>query len=819
MGLDEQQSFWTTLRFGMLYAASAVVVLLCRLWISYWTLICLALAFLAFGALGLFNHLGMTAHWLVIGAFAITAVWLYRTQATSFQWPRRGHIEHAMERAAGIDHRPLAALRDTAHNANTSTLWAIHRQRASAALAQVKLARWHADVSARDPFDLRHVAGLFFAIALIIGAHHAPTRMAQAITPALPTMPVAAKPVLDIWVAPPAYTQAAPAYLARAQNTQAQLSGSPEVPAGSTLKIRVSGQRLAPVIRLDGKRIDVVRIDRRNYTAETTLDHDGALTIRQGLRQLGRWNVSVIADQPPKITLIDAGKGGNGLLKITWQAGDDYGLTALTARIEAPQEHEALLDGKTESIIDLPLPPRPEAGKKLDGIFSESIDLSRHLLAGTPVKLSLSARDDAGQTSSTEAIDVTLPERKFNSPLAQRVVDERKRMIWFAKNWLMRDFVTFTLLDIVNDPNLYRNDRTVFLTMVSAIKRLGYDGRDSAITSVRDMLWDIALRIEDGGVSEAARELQQAMSEFSSALNNPETTQQQLDELLAKVQEKMQDYMQQLANEMQQRQKMQPGQGQLPPEIADKVMQKIDLEAVMQQLREMANGDKREQMRQMMDMLRNAVQNMDMNAMQRMQQQQQQAMEALQDLANVIRAQQELIEKTTQAGQDTSQQEWQDMASEQQGINQGLQNMQGKLGPLAGGMQPDLNAANDLMGQAGDRLGEGQRDNALAAQKQALQALMKAQDNAMQQLADQMQKMMMLGMGGGKSQGGFGKDYDPLGREFGNGKSIGGSIGLPNEGERRRVQDIQRELRERYNDGNRSRNERDYLERLLDLFR
>lgn len=96
---------------------------------------------------------------------------------------------------------------------------------------------------------------------------------------------------------------------------------------------------------------------------------------------------------------------------------------------------------------------------------------------------------------------------------------------------------------------------------------------------------------------------------------------------------------------------------------------------------------------------------------------------------------------------------------------------------------------------------------------------MKAQDNAMQQLADQMQKMMMLGMGGGQSQGGFGEDYDPLGRQFGNGKQVGGSIGLPSEGERRRVQDIQRELRERYNDGNRSRNERDYLERLLDLFR
>ncbi len=818
MDMNGQHSIWTGLRFGVLYAASAVVVLLCRLWLSYWALICLALAFLALAALGLFAHLGLTAHWLVIGLFVALAVWVARTHTASFRWPTRAHIEHEMERAANIAHRPLAALRDTIHNAEAASLWAQHRQRAASALAQVKLARWHADVSARDPYDLRHVAGLFFAASLLIGAHHAPARMAQALSPALPPLPVAARPALDIWVAPPAYTQAAPVYLARAQNAQAKLNTKPEVPAGSTLKIRISGQRLAPVIRLDGKRVAVTRIDSRNYSAETTLARNGALTIRQGLRHLGRWDLRVTPDEAPKISLVDAGKGGNGLLKITWQAGDDYGLTALSARIDAPKEHGALLDGKTQTLIDLPLPPRPEAGKKLDGVFSESVDLSRHLLAGTPVKLTLSATDDAGQTSTSQTIDVTLPERRFTSAVAQRVVDERKRLIWFPKNWLARDFASFTLLDIVNNPDVYRQDRTVFLTLVSAIKRLGYDGRDEAVTSTRELLWDIALRIEDGGVSEASRDLQQAMAAFNAALNNPETTQQQLDELLSQVQQKMQDYMQALASEMQQRQQMQQGQGQMPPEIADKVMQKIDLEAVMQQLRDMANGNKREQMRQMMDMLRNAVQNMDLNAMARMQQQQQQAMQALQDLANTIRAQQELIEKTTQAGQGTGQRDWQDMAGEQQGINQGLQKLQGKLGPLAGGMQQDLGTAGNMMGQSGDHLSQGQREGALAAQKQALQALMKAQDNAMQQLADQMQKMMMLGMGN-RPQGGYGEGFDPLGREFGNGKTVGGTIGIPDESARRRVQDIQRELRERYNDANRPRGERDYLERLLDLFR
>jgi hypothetical protein len=90
----------------------------------------------------------------------------------------------------------------------------------------------------------------------------------------------------------------------------------------------------------------------------------------------------------------------------------------------------------------------------------------------------------------------------------------------------------------------------------------------------------------------------------------------------------------------------------------------------------------------------------------------------------------------------------------------------------------------------------------------------------MQQLADAMKRMMMLGMGGGGQRpGGYGEGFDPLGRTQDGGKAGGGNIGIPSEGERRRVQEIQRELRDRYNDSERPRAEREYLERLLDLFR
>lgn len=827
MDLTRWRQCWIELRFGYLYAESAVILLAARLWQSFWLFICLIALFIGLAATGWLTGLAQLWHLLILAAFLATAVWAFIKGAATFHFPHRAAVEQAMEQAAGIPHRPLQALRDriSVDTPATRHLWQEHQQRMRAARAQVRRARFHTTVAEQDRFYLRYATLLLVMSALIFSGQEAPPRLVAAVQPGWPILVARpAKPALDIWIAAPDYTQVAPVYLARAQNTSAALSASATVPAGSVLKIRLSGQHRAPLIRLGRERLEATSLGNQNFTAETVLQGSTALVLRQGLKSLGRWDIAVVPDTPPKVNVVNTAAAGNGLLKITWQAGDDYGVTKVVAVITAPDDLRGglLHGGDALAVLDLPAPPPPAAGKSQDGVYSYQADLSRHPLAGHAVALNITVTDALGQTAKSASVEVVLPERKFESAVARRLIMERKRLLFYGDTPFAAPLVSDTLLDIVNQPELYRGDRVVFLTLASAARRIAYDGDAESLRSVADMLWDIALRIEDGGVSEAARELQDALAALNAALNDPTAPKEAIQELLGDVQDRLRDYMQAMAAEMQQRQQ-EGGTKPMPAEIADKVMQKIDIQDLMQQLQQMANGDQRDSLRQITEMLRNMMNNMSPESMARMQQAQQQAMEALQELQAVVQDQQRLTE-ATQSGGDAdaptpSPGDMREMAKAQEGLAARLEALRGKLGSLAAPMSENLDSAGQEMANAGEALRQGQADSAAIAQRAALKALTEAQDQAMQQLADAMKNMMMLGMGGGRQPGGSGEGFDPLGRSQDGGKNVGGEIGIPSEGERRRVQDIQRELRERYNDSDRPRSERDYLERLLDLFR
>lgn len=826
MAVTPARRLWTTLRFGFLYVESAVIVLAARLWQSFWPAFCILALFITVAALDGFGGLSRFWHYLLLGGFAAAMLWVLGARWHSFRFPRRSAVEHAMEQAAGITHRPLQALRDQSVVRATETLalWHEHQARMQSARANVKRARFQTSVPQQDPYYLRYIAGAFVVLALAFAGKDAPTRLAAAIQPGLPALARPAAAALDIWIAAPTYTQVAPVYLARAQNTSAKLAASASVPAGSVLKIRLSGQHRPPVIRLGDTRIAATSVGAKNFTAEIPLVASAPLTLRQGLKSLGRWQIDVLPDQPPAVQVISAAPAGNGGLKITWQGKDDYGIAKAVAVLTAEDaKGRGLLNGG-DALIAMPLtvPPPPAAGQLQDGTYSYQADLSGHPMAGHPVTLEITATDATGQTARSQPISVTLPERKFESAAARSLVTERKRLLFFGDTPFVPRLVSDTLLDLVNTPEAYRGDRIVFLTLASAVRRINYDGDAESLRSVADMLWDIALRVEDGGVSEAARALQAALSSLSSALNDPAASKQQIKELLGEVQKRLAEYMQAMATETQAR--MQSGDMKpMPSDIAEKVMQKIDLQDFMRRLQDMANGDQRDGLRQMAEMLRNMTANLSPAEMARMQEAQQRAMQAMQELQSIVQDQQRLAEAAQSGGSDgegaPSPSDMAEMAAAQDGLESRLGAMRSNLGALEGKMSGNLDTASQQMQAASNALRAGQGAAAVAAQRAALKALTDAQDQGLQQMADAMQSMMMLGMGGGQQAGGSGEGFDPLGRSQDGGKNIGGQIGIPSEGERRRVQEIQRELRDRYNDSDRSRSERDYLERLLDLFR
>ena len=99
---------------------------------------------------------------------------------------------------------------------------------------------------------------------------------------------------------------------------------------------------------------------------------------------------------------------------------------------------------------------------------------------------------------------------------------------------------------------------------------------------------------------------------------------------------------------------------------------------------------------------------------------------------------------------------------------------------------------------------------------EAIDALEQSMDEAADQMSQSIQQMLMAaGMGRGGSPG---EGTDPLGRGEQDEGGASADVKIPDEMERRRVQQIIQDLRARENDYQRPKTERDYIDRLLDQF-
>ena len=70
--------------------------------------------------------------------------------------------------------------------------------------------------------------------------------------------------------------------------------------------------------------------------------------------------------------------------------------------------------------------PRVNA-KQVEGKATQ--DLTAHPWAGLKVRMTLAARDQAGQIGLSEPYEFILPERNFTKPLAKAVVEQRKKLV------------------------------------------------------------------------------------------------------------------------------------------------------------------------------------------------------------------------------------------------------------------------------------------------------------------------------------------------------------------------------------------------------
>ena len=833
-------------------------------WPALWPVLGVIGLFLVVALAGLPLLLPGWLHLLLLMGFAGLLGWAGMRAAAHLRAPGLPAAERRLERDSGLSHRPIATLADrpTGDDPVALALWEAHRRRAAERLAALRVAPPRPGLPARDPRALRGGLAVAVVAALVVAGVEAPERLRRALLPsfagaALPSVPGVR---LEAWVTPPAYTGAAPVFLDPS-------GGNVSVPAGSRLQVAVSGGAGGvPDLMLDGAATAFRTLDRASFAAEATLESGGSLAVRRDGTELARWSLTVRADAPPIATWDQLpARAQRGLaIRLPWRAEDDWGLAGLRVELRLKPRPDA-----EPVVLDLPLP----GGSPRNARGASQPDLSAHPWAGLEVEARLVVRDHAGQEGRSEGAFLELPERSFTHPVSQALIALRRSL---SVDPTAREAARRELDRIAGAPEAFEHDTGTYLSLRTARHRLTRDRRATAVPEVQEILWDIAVALEEGRTDRTARALAQAREQLREALEEQRRTPEQertaeqraeLDRRIQELREAIRRHLEALAERLQRE-----NAEALPYDPQQRMMDQRELNRRTQRMQDAARQGRTEdaerELAELEEMLRALEEGRNMRAEDRQRQQQrqrgQQQMGAVQDM---VRRQGDMLDRghqrAEQAERERQQQrrqplsrsfpppppqaepppnpqrqaESQQDARVQRALRRALGELMQQFGDLTGDVPPQLGEADRAMRDSAEALAEG-RDSR-DAQQRAIRALTEGG----RQMAQQMQRQFGQGQPGedegegdgegegmaGGDQGGEGQDQaqeqgqgrDPLGRrtrEATGGQDNGSDTRVPDEAELLKTRRIQEELRRRGAERERPPAELDYIDRLLRRF-
>nr|WP_209947137.1 TIGR02302 family protein [Rhizobium halophytocola] len=835
--------------------------------------LCIGALFVSFAWLGVFR---MLPDWVRLALvfvliFAFLASFL---PWTKLRWPSAAEADRLLERRNGLSHQPVAVQDDAPafDQPFARALWEEHQRRMAERIAALDAGYPQPDIARHDRFALRTIPALLLVIAFFYSGSNGAGGLADAFRWQTATGG-APGTRLDAWITPPGYTGRAPIFLTGRETTGDAL---PAIPQFSTVTIRLSGGKGDETVSFaptKGEAIDIAAQASQKAGGEATAAADGtaatpanttiATTYSFKLEQDGvleaadrQWALSVVTDQAPEIMLDgNPRRAANGALEIPYRAKDDYGVYGALAEIEpvdAPDAGAMPLYPPPDYKINL---PRQNA-RDAKGVASH--DLTENPLAGKRVRITLVARDGAGQEGRSKPTEMVLPGKIFTQPLAAAVAEERQVFALDTRQ-LPRAIELNEALTLRPDetiPNL-----THYLAIVSARERMKLSRTNDQLKDTADYLWEIALGIEDGNLSLAERKLRDAQQALADALSR-NAGDDEIKKLMDDLRAAMQDFMKALAERQQN--DATPNQQQ-----AQNMLRSRDLDNILDQIENLARSGNRDAAQQMLSELQRMMNNLqtgrDPNGGQ--QQQNSEARKQIDKLGELMQNQQKLMDQTyqldqalrdrmqrgdpdqdqdgengeNQPGQQQQGQESQEgdqhqggqqptdqmtaeqlrealknLRQQQEGLAKQLQELQKGLKGL--GIKPGdkFGEAQKQMDGAGKALGKGQGEQAVEGQGKALQAL---RDGARDMMNQMMQAMRGQGQGQQQGQGqGNQNGRDPLGRpRQTTGPDFDERVKVPDEIDVQRAREILEAIRKRLENNNGSPNERRYLERLLDI--
>jgi uncharacterized protein (TIGR02302 family) len=746
-----------------------------------------------------------------------------------------------LDRTSGAPHRPATTVVDQIaandHDPVAQALWQAHVERALMSARKLKAGWPSPRLALRDPMALRALVLILVVVSFFGATGEHFKRIAAAFDWQGVVAPANFR--IDAWVNPPAYTGHPPVMLSglRPGQTPAPDGAPVSVPVGSVLVVRATGDVHFDIKRKGG--VELAKSDAKKTDTGSPLPKgseqrtfviksDGAAMLHAAGTDV-TWAFAAIPDRPPTVTLLkDPERQLRGALRLDYKMTDDYGVVDANAVFTLKEAKDEGSEGKpTHPLFG---PPQfklnlPQARTRA-GSAQTTHDLTAHPWAGAEVSIQLVARDEAGNVGRSKTVDYTLPQRIFTKPVARALIEQRRILALDAN----KKPLVLTALDALTiAPEKFTPSASVYLGLRSIYYDLKQAHTDPQLREVVARMWNMAVRLEGGNVSQAEQALRQAQDALRQALERG-ASDQELKKLMQQLRAAMDKFMQALAQQMQKN----PQQLTRPLDRNTRMLSQQDLNRMLDRMERLARSGQRDAARRLLDQMQAMLENLQMAQPGQMNQGDEQMNKALNELGDLIRKQQQLRDRTYQQGQNqrrdgqqrgqSGQQQFGNLQQDQQALRQRLQKLLEQLrkngmGQMQQGQQGQqgnqLGQAGKEMGKAQGQLGQRNAEGAVGSQGRALEDLRKGA----QGLA---QAMRQNGYGQGQGRPGqrgrarAQRDTDPLGRPMrGREYSDDSNVKVPGEIEAQRARRILKELRKRYGESYRPQMELDYIERLL----
>jgi uncharacterized protein (TIGR02302 family) len=811
-----------------------------RLWPALVSLATVIGLFLALSWLGLWLWLPPVGRAIGLGIFFLLAAAAF-APFFLLRVPSRTDGLQRLDRNSGLAHRPATAIADEIAvpraDSYALALWRAHVERALRAAKSLKAGAPRPRLALRDPLAVRVLVAVLAIATFIAAGGERTKRLAAAFDWQGVMLPANFR--IDAWVNPPSYTGKAPLILQGLRPGESmQSAGAVSVPAGSVLVIRATGIHLdvaasggltesAPAVQTVGAK----PTEERRFV----INDSGIATLRGAASRDVSWQFSAIPDRPPIIELVKEPEGqARGSLQLNYKLEDDYGVIGAQATF-ALIKKEGTNGNAPRALFDAPdfALALPQARTRT-GTGQTIKDLTGHPWAGVDVSMTLTARDEGGNQGRSAPVEFRLPERPFSKPMARALIEQRRAL---ALDGDAQARVLTALDALTLAPERFKMETNVYLGLRSIFWQLVRARSDDQLREVVARMWDMAVHLEDGSISDAEQALRAAEEALRQALERGAS-----DDEIKRLTDQLRAALDKLLQAMAEEMRRNPQQLARPLDPNMRALRPQDLRNMIDRLEQLARSGAKDAARRMLQELQSMLENLQMArpGQQMDGDSDDDMMSALDELGDMIRKQQQLRDRTFQQGQDQRRdrqrgqrgQQGQRGQGDQMGeLRQGQQALREQLkklmeelrkrgfgqGQQGQGELDQFGRAGEAMGEAEAELGDGNADGAVESQGRALEALRRGAQN----LAQSMQQQGMLGPGLNGQPGRLGppraqQDTDPLGRPL-RGRDYGddATVKVPGEIDVQRARRILEELRRRFGENFRPQLELEYIERLL----